>query len=394
MSDESKASTTPEKAVPTTASNAAAFKNRKFAISNSLTLRQYRELRERGPSLLTEAQLKQIEDANAKLRQATEHLTRGFDFAGISKVLLANQPAFTSAMVQTSRLAQFNIPAISTLAQTQTALLPTIKALQSSTFFAQNQFTALAAVQRSLSGFPTESLLAAVKGIQDAFQAPLIARTMLADFQTHHERVFRELRFDIGSLSASVAFSRFETVDFDIKDVQTEDSTLTATAVATQSTNVAGVTLTDSAMMRLILDRQDATFREVADLRQQLLAKDSKQGQQLITPSSVSYQRATSSLQLGSFKVAISISSKQAQFARTLVSTPSSITKRWDIEDLIFEAFGERIEDEQNWIKKIRSYIHQLNLKVLIASGNTVHNFFVLDGIEVYVNPDHINSTL
>lgn len=395
MSNENKTSETPEKPVTVTVSKAVDFKNRKLATGNSLTLRQYRELRNQDQTLLTKTQCKQIEEANEQLRRVAEHLTRQIDFTGISKVLLANQPAFTTAITQASRLAQLNlVPAVSALAQTQATLLPTIKALQSSTLFAQNQFTALAAIQKSLATFPTQSILPSVKGIQDAFQAPLIARTLLADFQTRHERIFRELRFDIGTLSASVAFSRFETVNFDVHDVQTDDDSLTATATATQSSSVADVTFTDRAMMRMVFDELHATRQEVADLSRQLLAKDNEKGQQLIAPSSVSYQRATSSLQLGSFKVAVSISSKQAQFARTLVGTPSNIIKKWDIDDLIYEAFGERIDNEQNWIIKIRSYIHQLNQKVLIASGGTVHNFFVLDGIEVYVNPEHINPNL
>jgi hypothetical protein len=90
--------------------------------------------------------------------------------------------------------------------------------------------------------------------------------------------------------------------------------------------------------------------------------------------------------------VAVTVSSKQTQFARVLLSTPENITKRWDIEDVIFEAFGERIaNDEQDWISKIRSYIHQLNNKVLRDTNNTMPNFFILEGIEVYVNPDYIN---
>jgi hypothetical protein len=214
---------------------------------------------------------------------------------------------------------------------------------------------------------------------------------MFADFRTSREHVLRNLKFDVGSLTASIEFSHLETIDVVVNDVETDDETLTATVAATRSNNVGNITFTDNADLQLILNELHATRQEVAELRQQLLAKDSEQGQRLITSSTVRFQRTTSSLQIGSFRVTVSVNSKQAQLARILVSTPENITKKWDIEDLIFEAFGERIENEHNWINKIRNYVHQLNQKVLIASGGTVDNFFILDGVEVYINPEHIN---
>jgi hypothetical protein len=210
---------------------------------------------------------------------------------------------------------------------------------------------------------------------------------MFADFHTMHERIVRNLTFDIGSLTASIEFTRFETVDVAIDDIDGSDENLTATAVATQSSNVGNVTFADNASLLLAFNDLK---QEVRDLRQQLLVNNAPQSKQLVSPSSVRFQRTSSSIQIGSFKVSVSVSSKQTQFARILLNTPENITKRWDIEDLIFQAFGERIDDEHDWIIKIRSYIHQLNQKVLIASGGTIPNFFVLDGVEVYVNPEHI----
>jgi len=212
---------------------------------------------------------------------------------------------------------------------------------------------------------------------------------MFADFHTAHERILRNLRFDIGSLTASIEFSRSETVGVTLDKVTTEDDDLSATAIATQSNTVGNITFTDNATLLLAFNDLK---QEVRELRQQLLVKDSQPGKLLLTPSSVHFQRTSSSIQIGPFKVAVTVSSKQTQFARVLLSTPENITKRWDIEDVIFEAFGERIaDDEQDWISKIRSYIHQLNNKVLRDTNNTMPNFFILDGIEVYVNPEYLN---
>lgn len=403
MNDSSK----PEKALPKpaviVASEAVDFKNRKR--SAGLTLREYKELSAKDSATLTPSQQKQLAEAQERLRKMTETLASQYDFSAMAKAIQGiykASPAFQALqtidtlpmlrivadMQKTSLMTQ---PALSKALGIQASLAPALETIYKSNTFTQNQFTALAAIQKSLVAFPTENILTAVKGIQDAFQAPLIARTMFADFHTAHERVLHNLMFDVGSLTASIEFSRSETVDFTVDDVATDDNSLTATATATQTNSVSGITFTDTAGMQLILNKLDDNRREIAELRQQLLARDNQQGQRLIAPSTVSFKRSTSSIQIGSFKVSVTISSKQAQFARTVLDTNDNIGKRWDIEDLILAAFGERIaDDEQKWIEKIRSYIWQFNQKVMIASGGTMPNYLVLEGIEVFVNPEYL----
>ena len=368
-----------------------------------LTLREYKELSAKDRSILTSSQQRQLDDAHEQLQKMTATLSSRYDFSAMTKAIegiYKVSPAFqalqtidTSPMLkivadmQKTSLAMQ--PAINRAFDIQATIEPAIEAIYKSTLFTQNQFTALAAVQKSLVAFPTENLIASIKSIQDAFAAHLIARTMFADFHTAHERILRNLRFDIGSLTASIEFSRSETVGVTLDKVTTEDDDLSATAIATQSNTVGNITFTDNATLLLAFNDLK---QEVRELRQQLLVKDSQPGKLLLTPSSVHFQRTSSSIQIGPFKVAVTVSSKQTQFARVLLSTPENITKRWDIEDVIFEAFGERIaDDEQDWINKIRSYIHQLNNKVLRDTNNTMPNFFILDGIEVYVNPEYLN---
>lgn len=365
-----------------------------------LTLREYKELSTKDRSTLTKNQQKQLAEAHEQLRKMAETITSQYDFSAMTKAIegiYKMSPAFqtidTSPMLKivadmqkTSLALQ---PAISKVLDIQATIAPAIEAIYKSSLFAQNQFTALAAIQKSLVTFPTENILASIKSVQDAFQAPLIARTMFADFHTAHERILRNLRFDVGSLTASIEFSRFETVEVAIDDISTNEGNLTAAVTATQASNVGNVTFTDNASLALAFNDLK---QEVRDLRRQLLAKDIQRGKLLIAPSAVHFQRTSSSIQIGPFKVAVTVSSKQTQFARVLLSSPENITKHWDIEDVIFEAFGERIsDDEHDWISKIRSYIHQLNNKVLRDTNNTMPNFFILDGIEVYVNPEYLN---
>lgn len=367
-----------------------------------LTLREYKELSAKDRSTLTSNQQKQLDEAHEQLQKMAATLSSRYDFSAMTKAIegiYKVTPAFqTLQTIDTSPMLRIVAdmqktslamqPAINRAFDIQATIAPAIEAIYKSSLFTQNQFTALAAVQKSLVTFPTENLIASIKSIQDAFAAPLIARTMFADFHTAHERILRNLRFDIGSLTASIEFSRLETVSVELEDVSASSDNLAATATATQTSNAGKLTFTDNAS--LVLAFNDLK-QEVHDLRQQLLARDIQQGQQLITPSTVSFKRSSTSLQIGSFNVRVSISSKQTQFARTVLTTEDGTAKRWDIEDLIFAAFGERIaDDEQKWIEKIRSYIWQFNQKVMIASAGTMPNYLVLEGIEVFVNPEYL----
>lgn len=409
MNDKGKPIQDEPKAVSVTVSKAPDFKGRKLSSGKSLTLREYRELSAKDRLTLTPGEQKRLDDAHAQLRKAADALTSQYDFSAIAKLAqaytvppIAQQSIARALAIDTSPMLKIVAdmqkmplvsvqPALSQIIDLQKTVLPAIQAIYKSTIFTQNQFTALAAIQKSLVTFPTESILTTAKGIQDAFQAPLIARTMFADFHTAHERTLRNLRFDVGSLTASIEFSQFETVGVALEDIAADDNNLTATAVATQTNSIAGITFTDKAGLELILDKLDSNNREIAELRQQLFARDNQPGQHLITPSTVSFKRSTSSIQIGKYKVSVTISSKQAQFARTVLGSQESIGKRWDVEELIFEAFGERIADnEQDWINKVRNYIWQFNQKVMIASGGTMPNYLALEGIYVFVNPDYL----
>lgn len=417
MSDKDKRKRKPKKdkpkAVEPTVSKAADFKNRKLATGSSLSLREYKELSEKDVHILTPSEQRQLAETRQKMRKMTEAIASQYDFSGISKIIqshiaptLVAQQTLSKAMAlhttpmlkivaDMQKLTIFTSqPAITQMLDIQKTRMPAIQAIYQSTAFTQNQFSALAAVQKSLAlTMPTESLVASIKGIQEAFQAPLIARTMFADFQNMHERILRGLTFDVGSFSTSIEFSRSESVDVAIDEVTTDDDILIASATATQTNTFAGITFTNQAGMQLILNKLDENSREIAELRKQLLARDNQQGQMLIAPSTVSFKRSTSSIQIGSYKVSVSISSKQTQFARTVLSTQETASKRWDIEDLILAAFGERINnDEQDWINKIRNYIYQFNQKVMIASSGKMPNYLVLEGIEVFVNPEYLNQ--
>lgn len=370
---------------------------------SSLTFGEYKELSAKDRTALTEHERQQLAEARKQLVKAAESVSSHYDMTAITSAIQSVykiSPAFQSlqkidvspmlkvvADLQKTTLAVQ--PALNRAFGIQEAMKPAIEAIYKSSIFTQNQFTALAAMQKSIAiNYPTENIIAAIKSIQDIFQAPFIARTMFSDFHSAHERIKHGLQIDVGSLRASIEFGNYETVDFAVEDVVTDENSVTATATAQQVSNAGNIGFVDNASMFLAFNDLKQEVREL----KQLLTKDSQQGQLLLSPSAVHFQRTSSSIQIGQFKVSVSVSSKQTQFARVLLNSPVSIRKHWDIEEVIFEAFGERIaNDEQDWIVKIRSYIHQLNNKIVRYTNNTMPNFFVLDGIEVYVNPEYLN---
>lgn len=399
MKNDAKAESTNQKPSVASVSNIDPKKKDRVGLS----FREYKELSAKDDSHLTETQRKQLADANEQLSKMAENIVSQYDFSAMADVIKGAytiSPAIqTLSRIDTSPMLKIVADmqstsfalqsAASSALSTQAAIAPAIEAIYKSNLFTQNQFAALAAIQKSLTAFPAENILSSLKSIQDAFQAPFIVRTMFADFHTVREHILRNLRFDVSSLTASMEFSQFETVSVVVDRVEVEEDNLVTTTTATQSSNAGNLSFTDSASLQLEFNNLK---QELRDLRQQLLAKDGQQNKLLVAPSAVRFQRTSSCIQIGQFKVAVVVSSKQTQFARVLLSTPDSITKRWDIEDVILEAFGERIdEDERDWVSKIRSYIHQLNNKILRDTNNTMPNFFVLDGVEVYVNPEYLD---
>lgn len=405
MTDSNKPKNDEPKAVALTVSKAADFKNRK---RTGITLAQYKELSDKDRATLTPREKKQLEEAQQHLKMMAETLASKYDFGAITQsiqsiyklspaILAAQHTISTSPMLkivadmQKTTLAMQ--PALDRALGIQASIAPALEAIHKSTLFTQNQFTALAAIQKSLVTFPTDNIIATIKSIQEAFQAPLIARTLFADIHTKHERVLRDLRFDVGSLTTSIEFSRFETVDFALDDVTTDDDNLTANAVATQTNTVGNFTFTDNASFLLAFNdlRQD-----VRELKQQLISNDTQQGKLLVAPSQVNFQRTASSLQiqLGTLKVTVRISSNYTRLARFLLSSPENIVEKWHVEDLareVYDAHFANTADEDEWKNKIKGYAHHFNQQVMIASGGKMPKFIDNDGFKFFINPDYLN---
>jgi hypothetical protein len=349
---------------------------------NSLTLGQYKELSKRDRSELSPTQIKQLELADRQLKEAASHVASAYqriDFTAVSRILEAQRQLPATAILENVR-------------QMSLAIEPLRQSLLASSLYASGQLSALAEIQRTIV---SQSLLSQANlinsGLAQYLNASFAARTMFAEFANNYRHTIRSLTIDIGSLTAGITISKTETVGFDLKDVQTNDTGLVGQAEVTQRQAVGDFVMVDRAELNLVLNKLDANERELADIKRLLLAGRSSDIQK-IAPTDFVFQRTDTVLQLGPYKVEVKLSSKQAKFVRVFGHSAETVIRKWDIEDLIFEAFGERIDrDEADWVNKIRSYIHQLNIKIARDTNGLMAGFFVLDGIQVYINPKYLN---
>jgi len=335
--------------------------------SKSLTLNQYKELKSKDAKTLTAAEKRKLAEADRMLSERMRPILEGIDFSGIAR------------MVQ-----QLQIP--NGLFDTIQKAMLSFDTIRPSLLIAHTQINALAALQKSIIGQYGPML----QRLGELASVSFATRTMFEDIGTQHLRLIKSLSLNIGTVSAGLRISEYERIALDVRDVQADD-TLRTGVIATRQHSAGGLVVVDSARLNMMFSELQSTRQEISELKQLILADRAAEIQKL-APTEIYFQRAESSLRIGKYEVSVVISSKQAQLTR-IITSPGNLTRKWDVEELVYEAFGERIDgDEDNWISKIRSYIFQLNQKISAASLNTMPNFLVLEGIEVYINPKYLSN--
>lgn len=280
-------------------------------------------------------------------------------------------------------------PTFADITSIQEAILPIVQSFKASLGSEDSPLNTLIDIQRSLSLSSTQDLKALNKEIQEIFQAPLIAEAMFADNTITVKPIVRDLQIDVGSFNSSIELSDTQKIKTSVVDISNTSNGLTATLLASRTDTVSGVALTENADIQLILNELDANKREIAELKKHIVKQNN---QQLISSSSVGFKLSTSSILIGTLDITIEVSSNQARLARTVILSSEGLEKKWDIEDLVLVAFGERVDnDEKSWIKKIDNYIYQFNLKVT-SSNNKMSGFLKREGVEVFVNPEYLSK--
>jgi len=280
-------------------------------------------------------------------------------------------------------------PTFEDVASIQEAILPIVQSFKTSLASEASPLNTLIDIQKALALSSSQDLKVLNKEIQGIFQAPFIAEAMFADNTITVKPMVRGIQIDAGSFNSSIKLSDTQKISTSVVDISNTSDGLTATLLASRTSTVSGVALTENADIQLILNELDATKREIVELKKHIVKQNN---QQLISSSSVGFKPSTSSILIGSLDVTIEVSSNQARLARTVILSSEGLEKKWDIEDLVLVAFGERVDnDEKSWIKKIDNYIYQFNLKVK-SSNNKMSSFLKREGVEVFVNPEYLSK--
>lgn len=341
--------------------------------SKSITLNEMQVLIKRDKASLTPFELRQLEEAQQLLTRTATLITESVNVSAVANII-AELNAPNGFMSSVSKI-------IESSAKTHAELVKSVTAFR-------GQTEALASLQRGFVYLQSDSL---TRQMQEMASMSVAVKAMFEDFGSAHMRTVKSLSIDIGSLTAGITVSKYETIGISLDKV-TDAPELETQLTATQTQSVGFVTLTHTAKLDVIFSELQATKQELAEMKQMLNSGQVNQMEK-ITPADIMFQRSGSILRIGNYDVRISLSSKQARFTSALCGSVEQVKRKWDIEDVVFEAFGERIDgDEAEWIIKLRSYIHQLNKKIYSESLHKITDFFVLDGVEVYINPKYLGN--
>jgi hypothetical protein len=93
--------------------------------------------------------------------------------------------------------------------------------------------------------------------------------------------------------------------------------------------------------------------------------------------------------------VPINKNAKQAKFCEAFFRSATDFVRKWDIEELMLAAFGERLgidADESVMINRIKGYVTALNIKIAAATKGQIVDFFVLFELDVYINRKYLSN--
>jgi hypothetical protein len=334
-----------------------------------ITLNQWKELADKDPLQLTANEAKQLTEANKMAIEFGKQIAERYDFSSLFKSIevipfpkIAEDMQRFTSVVEALRF-NFTIPA-QQLAQ-----------------FQQNMAI-------------TTSVMS--KALIDAANVANIARSFFADLQAHHEQIIKALSIDIASLGSRIAqqLTDSQTIDFNFRDVSERDGLIVASGNASKIQRVDDYVLIDKGSLDFVFTELHATRAELSEIKG-MISKGLQSGITKIAYADATFRREASKLVIKGFEIVIVASSKQAQFCEVFLRSASDFTKRWDVEDFILEALGERFsknKPEKYWLGILRNYVFQLNRNILGATEGQFSDFFVLLGSEIYINPKYFSN--
>jgi len=132
--------------------------------------------------------------------------------------------------------------------------------------------------------------------------------------------------------------------------------------------------------------REDAKKKD--EMIQDLFDYFRNDGTSIVKINKIKYNKKTAELIIDDKIIGIKADTNQHYLCKVLFSSKSSITKAWEIYDIV-EALGEDPNILEGWIKVIYNTIRRLNEKIQLQTG--IERFILYNNKTVLINPKYID---
>lgn len=250
---------------------------------------------------------------------------------------------------------------------------------------------------------PTDTLAAIQKNLvlhtvvasqlADFSNLALTMQSMFAEIQLSHQRIFRSFTVDLSTIARAALLTN-ERVILSDYSVAEQDGQIVASGQAIQTKRVGDYSLVHNADIELIFTELRANRNEIREMKRLLTAPSGDEPSR-VEYADVKFRREPSHLVIHGFEVQLRGSSAKARFCDLFFSSPKDFTKKWDIAEALAEVDAFHIGTdgtEADAISKIKSYVYALNLKIKADTQGQFPHFFILQGLEVYINPHYLSD--
>lgn len=334
---------------------------------SGLTLSEWQELSKQDRTQLTPKQRKQLEDANKAAADAFKAISQQYDFAAMFK---------TMSLLPVQQIAEQARNAIVAMNKLNSGLiLPTQQLAQ----FQQNLLMTNSVIGQALI---------------DTAKAASVARSIFASFEGISTQFIKALQIDIPSLGIGIThMSATEIVSLDNTEVSKKNGHIIAQSNTTQVQSIEQYELVSKGTMEMVFTKLASNEAELRTIRS-LIETGSKSGITRVEFADIKLVRESSTLKLAGYEIPIQISSDQTRFCAFFFASPQNFRKKWDIVELMEDAFGRRLDidgSEAKFKSQIKGLVNALNTKFAAYAQGQLIDFFILVDYTVYINPRYIS---
>lgn len=335
---------------------------------DDITLEQWQELAKKEPSLLTALERKQLEETNKMFADVLKGLDLSVAFSAVRSIE----------------------PLMSSFARLNNDALVFSKAVASAQLAITPHLDSLVTLQKTIAAH-NEGM---AKALANIASASLVASSMFEGFQSYHARIIKSLQVDIPTLVKPTWSGLGQIIEFDTPIITEQDGHIFTSSSTRQVREHEGYVLISEAKLDLLFTELRANRAELAEFKR-LLHSGIPEGASKVEYADATFKREESVLVIKGYKVPINKNAKQAKFCEAFFRSATDFVRKWDIEELMLAAFGERLgidADESVMINRIKGYVTALNIKIAAATKGQIVDFFVLFELDVYINRKYLSN--